>query len=97
MFFSYHLHLLLDLAGSGGGTPGDIWPIRYLYPFSARELAWSGQWPLTSWQNTSLTLALMAYAFWMGARRGYAPLALFSRRADGQLVAALRARFRSST
>ena len=96
VFFSYHLHLLLDLAGSGGGTPGDIWPIRYLYPFSAHELAWSGQWPLTSWQNTSLTLALMAYALWVGVRRGYTAVGLFSQRADRQLVAALRARFRSS-
>ena len=29
VFASFHLHLLFDLAGSGGGTPGDIWPVHY--------------------------------------------------------------------
>jgi len=97
VFLSFHLHLLCDLAGSAGGTPGDIWPIHYLYPFSDREFFWNGQWPLTSWQNTTLTLALMLYGLWVGIRRGQTPLALFSSRADARLVAVLRARFRPST
>lgn len=93
IFLSYHLHLLLDLAGSGGGTPGDIWPIHYFYPFSDALVFWSGQWPLTGWQNTSLTVVLMLYALWHAARRGTSPLALFSARADAALVTALRSRF----
>jgi len=97
VFLSFHLHLLCDLAGSAGGTPGDIWPIHYLYPFSDREIFWNGQWPLTSWQNTTLTLALMLYGLWVGIRRGQTPIALFSSRADARLVAVLRARFRPST
>ena len=96
VFLSFHLHLLCDLAGSGGGNPGDIWPIHYFYPFSDRLLAWNGQWPLTSWQNTSITIALMAYALWIGVRRGYTPLALFSKGADARLVQVLRARFTSA-
>ena len=97
VFISFHLHLLCDLAGSGGGTPGDIWPIHYFYPFSLREFFWSGQWPLTSWQNTTFTLALMIYGLWFGVRRGRTPVELFSVRADARLVALLRARFSTST
>ncbi|MGH7644071.1 MAG: metal-dependent hydrolase [Gemmatimonadales bacterium] len=48
---SFHLHLLLDLAGSRG-TDGEQWPIPYLLPFSrALELTWSGQWTLGAWQK----------------------------------------------
>ena len=93
VFLSFHLHLLFDLAGSAGGTPGDIWPLHYWWPVSDALIAWNGQWPLTSWQNTTLTVALMLYALYRGARYGATPLGLFSIRADAALVAALRARF----
>jgi hypothetical protein len=56
-------------------------------------LAWSGQWPLTSWQNTTLTVALMAYTMFLAVRRGYSPVGLFNARADAVFVATLRARF----
>jgi hypothetical protein len=95
VFASFHLHLLFDLAGSGGGTPGDIWPLHYWWPISDSLIAWSGQWPLTSWQNTTLTIALMLYALYRAARYGASPLALFSSRADAALVQALRSRFPS--
>lgn len=95
VLLSFHLHLLFDLAGSGGGAPGDIWPIHYLYPLSDAATAWSGQWPLTSWQNTTLTIALMLYALYRAARYGTSPLGLFSSRADAALVRALRSRFPS--
>jgi hypothetical protein len=94
-FASFHLHLLFDLAGSGGGTPGDIWPIHYAWPFSDSIIAWSGQWPLTSWQNTTLTVALMLYGLYRAARYGASPLGLFSPRADAALVQTLRSRFPS--
>lgn len=93
VFVSYHLHLLFDLAGSGGGTAGDLWPIHYLYPLSDAPVSWNGQWPLTSWQNTTLTAALMLYGLWCGVRRGRTPLNLFSARADAALVQRLQARF----
>jgi hypothetical protein len=97
VFLSFHLHLLCDVVGSGGGTPGDIWPIGYLYPFSDRPFFWNGQWPLSGWRNTTLTVALMLYGLWVGVTRGHTPVALFSSRADARLVAVLRARFRAST
>lgn len=95
VFVSFHLHLLFDLAGSGGGTPGDIWPLHYWWPFSDALIAWSGQWPLTSWQNTTLTVALLLYALYGAVRYGTSPLGLFSSRADAALVQALRNRFPS--
>ncbi|HUQ25511.1 MAG TPA: hypothetical protein VM140_07560 [Burkholderiales bacterium] len=92
VFASFHLHLLFDLAGSGGGAPGDVWPLHYWWPFSDALILWNGQWPLTSWQNTTLTVALMIYGLYRGARYGASPLGLFSARADAALVGTLRAR-----
>lgn len=94
VFVSYHLHLIGDVLGSRGGNPNDIWPIHYLAPVSdAITIAWSGQWPLTGWQNTTLTVVLMTYAIVLAASRGYSPVGLFSTRADEKFVAALRARW----
>lgn len=94
IFVSYHLHLLGDLLGSRGGDERAIWSIHYLSPFSdALTFAWSGQWPLTSWQNTTLTVALMAYAMVLAVQRGYSPVGLFSARADAVFVGTLRQRF----
>jgi inner membrane protein len=95
VFISFHLHILFDLAGSAGGNGGadNIWPVHYFYPFSDTAIAWSGQWPLTSWQNTTLTVALLLYGLYRAARHGSSPLGLFSARADAALVATLRARF----
>ncbi|HEY6823941.1 MAG TPA: metal-dependent hydrolase [Steroidobacteraceae bacterium] len=91
---SYHLHLLGDLLGSRGGAENALWPIHYLAPFSdAITLSWQGQWPLTSWQNTALTMALMAYAIALAIARGRSPVGLFSRRADEIFVQTLRHRF----
>ena len=93
---SYHLHLVADVLGSRGGGPNDFWPIFYLSPLSnALTFEWSGQWPLTSWQNTSITVALMIYAIALAIRRGYSPVGLFSRKADAKFVAVLRARWRA--
>ena len=96
IFISYHLHLLGDVLGSRGSAPTDIWPVHYLAPVSdALSIAWSGQWPLTSWQNTALTIALMVYAVVLAIRRGYSPVGLFSARADAVFVETLRARWRA--
>jgi inner membrane protein len=96
IFISYHLHLLGDVLGSRGSGPMDIWPIHYLSPLSdALTVAWTGQWPLTSWQNTTVTIVLMAYAVALAIRRGYSPVGLFSARADASFVETLRARWRA--
>jgi len=96
VFVSYHLHLLGDLLGSRGGGETAIWPIHYLAPLSdGLTFAWGGQWPLTSWQNTTLTVVLMVYALVLAVRRGYSPVGLFSARADAVFVETLRQRWRS--
>jgi hypothetical protein len=93
-FLAVHLHLLCDFLGSRGPTAADIWPIWYLAPFSQRPMwFWQGQWPLNAWPNALLTVSLLAYAGWAGVKRGHTPVALFSLRADSQVVAALRLRF----
>jgi membrane-bound metal-dependent hydrolase YbcI (DUF457 family) len=93
-FVSYHLHLVGDILGSRGGGADDFWPIFYLSPLSnALTVEWSGQWPLTGWQNTSITVALMIYAIALAIRLGRSPMGLFNRKADAVFVEALRARW----
>ena len=92
-FVAVHLHLLCDLVGSRGPTPGEIWPIRYLAPFSdALTVSWQGQWPLNGWPNVLITVVLLAVVFVQAARKGVSPVSLFSRRADAAFVAAVRRR-----
>ena len=93
VFFSFHLHLLADLAGARG-PDGDQWPIPYLLPFSNKlQLTWSGQWALNAWPNIVITAVLIGFAVVLARQRGFSPLELFSTRADGAFVRALRNRF----
>jgi len=48
---SFHLHLLLDLVGTGG------LPIRYLWPLSDRGWSYDGHWVLASWPNAAVMAA----------------------------------------
>lgn len=86
---AFHLHLLCDLLGSGPG-----WPLFYFWPFNREQWFWSGQWDLASWQNGLIglgaTLAVLACAL----PYGRTAVELFSLKADGKVVAALRQRFR---
>ena len=91
--FSFHLHLLGDVVGSRG-PDGYQWPIPYLLPFSdAWNLTWSHQWGLKAWPNVTLTIFLLAVAFYWAWRRGRSPLEMISTRADMAVVKTLRARF----
>jgi inner membrane protein len=93
-FLGFHLHLMEDLLGSRG-PDGDQWPIPYLAPFSgALNLSWHGQWGLNAWPNFAITLALLGMTLYLAWARGYSPLEMVSERADHELVAALRRRFR---
>jgi inner membrane protein len=93
-FVAVHLHYLCDLLGSRGPGVEDIWGIAYFSPLAdAPYVEWSGQWELIGWQNTLITLALLAWIVWRGIRAGYTPLRLASGKADAQVVAALRQRF----
>ena len=92
-FLAVHLHLLCDLVGSRGPTAGEIWPIRYLAPFSdALTVSWQGQWPLNGWPNVLITLILLGLVLVQAGREGVSPVSLFSRRADAAFVAAVRRR-----
>lgn len=94
-FVSFHLHLLCDLVGSRGPTPGEIWAIEYLSPIShALTMQWTFQWALNAWPNQMLTLGLIVWALGRGIRNGATPVSIFSERADSEVVAALRARWR---
>src|SRR5262249_51301561 len=48
---SFHLHVLLDVVGTGG------LPIRYLWPFTNRGLSCENHWVLASWPNAPITTA----------------------------------------
>jgi hypothetical protein len=90
---SYHLHLLCDILGSRGAD-GYQWPIPYLSPFTQKvQLAWSGQWLLASWQNTVVTLVLIAITLLLARNRGFSFLEILWPRGDLELVQALRQRF----
>ena len=91
---SFHLHLLGDVLGSGGGPGSYQWSIPYLVPFSdALQIAWEGQWALNAWPNIVITVFLLAATFYLAWRRGSSPAELISRRADTVFIDTLRARF----
>ncbi len=91
---SFHLHLLGDVIGSGGGPGSYQWTIPYLVPFSdALQIAWDGQWALNAWPNIVITVGLLAATFYLAWRRGFSPTELVSRRADTAFIDTLRARF----
>jgi inner membrane protein len=93
VFAAFHLHLLCDLAGSRG-SDGEQWPIPYLLPVSnAVQLTWSGQWTLSSWQNSTFTGILLLATVWAAWRWSRSPLGLIGAGTDTTFVAALRARF----
>ncbi len=87
----FHLHLLCDLAGSRGPSPTDLWPIYYLAPLTREPMwVWHGQWALDSWPNRVISIALLAYAFWLAVRRGESFVGLVSPKADAVFVGVLR-------
>ena len=69
LYFSlFHLHLLLDLLGSGAG-----WGIDYFWPFSNREISTRFGWELNSWQNAVALLIALAWTAWIAQKRGRTP------------------------
>jgi len=90
-----HLHFLCDIVGSRGPGTDDVWPLRYLAPFSDRwTVQWSGQWPLNAWPNIAFTIVLLAFAFYRAINGGYSPVGVFSARADCAFVQAVQSRWR---
>jgi inner membrane protein len=91
----FHLHLLGDLVGARGPAPeGYQWPILYLWPVSdAVAWTWGGQWELNAWPNFLVTTAALSLTIFLAWKRGYSPLEMISRKADGAFVTTLRSRF----
>lgn len=90
---TFHLHLFCDVVGARG-PDGEQWPIPYLAPFSqAWQWRWNGEWALNAWPNFVITFAFLGLAFYLAWKRGFSPLEMFSRKADGAFVGALRNRF----
>jgi hypothetical protein len=81
-----HLHLVMDYFGSG-----PLWPIYYLWPFNGTfYFVNKNGWPFTSWQNTTVAAALLAWTIGIAYRQGRTPLELITPRLDRAFVAWLR-------
>lgn len=65
-FTCFHIHLLMDLYGSGVG-----WRIHYLWPIEPAGFKSDAAWPLMSWQNylAFTTLALVTAIIAVKKRR----------------------------
>lgn len=88
---TFHLHLLCDLVGSRGPTPGDLWPICYSEPLFRHPMwFWKHQWRLDGWQNQTIFVVLFASALWFAAKRGYSFVEIVSARLDLAFVRVLQ-------
>lgn|SRR5262245_15811376 len=59
---SFHVHLLLDLVGTGGP------PIRYFWPLTDWGASYAGHWTLASWQNAVVMSATLLGVLWVSWR-----------------------------
>jgi hypothetical protein len=82
---AYHLHLAMDLAGSGPG-----WTIPYLSPLLGWQLSVAWAWHLASWQNVLTTAVLLGFSCVMAvvAKRSFAE-AFVPASVDRQVCAAV--------
>jgi inner membrane protein len=95
VFAAFHIHLLGDLLGARG-PDGYAWPITYLWPIRSVRMSWSGEWPLNSWQNLVITLALLVISVWIIRVKGRSPVEPFSLPADRAVVTAFRKRMNAT-
>lgn len=77
----FHLHLLMDLYGSGPG-----WAIHYLWPVGNERWLTDAAWEFSSWQNRVAFGALFAVTCLIGWRLKRTPLELLAPRLDARLV-----------
>lgn len=81
-FFLMHLHLVMDLLGSGEG-----WTISYWFPFGRGEYAWSFGWDFDSVENKLAGLFFLLWCVWIAIYRRRTPLEWPMPKLDAQLVA----------
>ena len=78
----FHLHILCDVMGSRG-PDGYQWPIYYLVPFDSQfGWVWSGQWELSSWQNSAVMVGMLLVAGLIGWRERCSFLEVISVKLD---------------
>ena len=88
---TFHLHLLCDLLGSRGPSPGDLWPICYSEPLFQHPIwFWKGQWRLDGWQNKTVFVAVLVLSLWMAVKQGYSMAEFLGARVDAAVVGVLR-------
>jgi hypothetical protein len=93
---TFHLHVLCDVVGSRGPDASEgIWPVYYLGPITntAGVLVWRDQWLLNGWQNISLTVALLVWAFYVAWRWNRSLFLPWASKVHDGFVGALRRRF----
>ncbi len=73
----FHLHLVMDYFGSGPG-----WKIHYFWPVSQVGYKTDWVWNLTSWQNMSAAVVLLAWTAVIVYLLRRTPLELISPRLD---------------
>ena len=65
----FHLHLVLDLFGSGPG-----WGVCYLWPFRDTEFRTRQAWAFVSWQNFLAVCVFLSWTIVIVVRKGRTPL-----------------------
>ena len=86
-FTLFHLHLAMDLLGSGRA-----WGICYLWPFSSHEFQNLYGWELDSWQNTVSFGLFLAWTIAIALKRGRTPFELLYPSLDRELVRHLKSK-----
>lgn len=80
-----HLHLLMDLFGSGPG-----WGIAYWFPFSRRVYRTDLAWEFFSWQNITSAGVLLAWVIVIVIRQGRTPIEMIAPDLDRRFVMRLK-------
>lgn len=80
-FLIFHIHLLLDLVGSGPG-----WGMYYLWPAISLYLESPYVWEFQSWQNMTAMYVLLLWTIYIFVERKRTPVEVLSSSLDAKLV-----------
>jgi hypothetical protein len=81
----FHLHLFMDIFGSGPG-----WGIAYFWPWTSRVFYSSHAWSFTGWQNQVAFLVFAGWTAYIAVRCRRTPLEFVTPRLDGLVLRILR-------